>query len=243
MCLPAPRRGRTGWRARAERSRLRAHRPGAGRRRTRLPPLSASSLQTTRASSTARSWPPTADASPSEPRTTLHLDAAEGINMILITTAGKVGAEAADLFHAQASSNAGLDQRVARHLLVARRGSVRVLDRRVLGRDPAGRLALRRLQDPHPCLLAERSAAPCKRTYCRSPGEAATHVRAELAPVRTNLATLVTPISLCCLAWLRPSCRATTSDSTTVGRVVGVVEAEGADVSARSRSWRLPYRC
>ena len=49
-------------------------------------------------------------------------------------------------------------------LLFARRESVRVVDRRVLGRDrPAGSL-WGDCRVTAPCLLAERSAATCKRT-------------------------------------------------------------------------------
>jgi hypothetical protein len=59
----------------------------------------------------------------------------------------------------------------------------------------------------------------------------------------TNLATPVTPISLCWFSRLRQSCRTATSDFATVGSFVRVVRPEGVDRSARCRCGRLPYGC
>ena len=104
-----------------------------------------------------------------------------------------------------------------------------------------GRPALSRLREPPMRLLAARSAVTCKRTWLSLDRRSSpARRRRGRFPVPTNLAT---PVRRSPSAGSRAESSTTTSDSTTVGRVVRVVEPEGADGSARSRSWRLPYGC
>ena len=62
-------------------------------------------------------------------------------------------------------------------------------------------------------------------------------------PGWTNLATPVTPTSVCCFSRLRKLCPTTMSDSATVERVVRVVRPGGVERSARGRRGRLLYGC
>ena len=113
-------------------------------------------------------------------------------------------------------------------LLFARRESVRVVDRPVLGRDrPAGSLG-GAIAGTAAVLAgrAIRSDLQAHLTVARPAKPPGARRRTPL-PVRTNLATLVT--SIFPLHFSRKSCPTTTFDFAMVGRVVRVVGPEGVD--------------